>query len=58
MGALIPAIVRVTRFTLIRSATKGLWKHREETALYASSVFRGGNLGTADSLDRRAHGVG
>ena len=36
---LIAAIVRVTRFTLIRSAATGLWKRREETAFYASSVM-------------------
>ena len=38
-GPLIAAIVRVTRFTLIRSAATGLWKRREETASYASSVM-------------------
>jgi predicted transposase YbfD/YdcC len=37
-GPLIAAIVRVTRFTLIRSAATGLWKWREEAAFYASSV--------------------
>lgn len=36
---LIAAIVRVTRSTLIRSAATGLWKRREETAFYASSVI-------------------
>ena len=38
-GLLIAAIVRVTRFTLIRSAATWLWKQREETAFYASSVM-------------------
>jgi predicted transposase YbfD/YdcC len=38
-GSLIAAIVRVTRFTLIRSAATGLWKQREETAFHASSVL-------------------
>ena len=38
-GPFIVAIVRVTRSTLIRSAATGLWKRREETALYASSVM-------------------
>lgn len=38
-GPLIVAIVRVTRFTLIRSAATGLWMPREETAFYASSVM-------------------
>jgi len=38
-GPLIAAIVRVTRFTLIRSAATGLWKRREETAFYASSIM-------------------
>lgn len=38
-GTLIAAIVRVTRFTLIRSAATGLWKRREETAFYVSSVM-------------------
>jgi len=33
------AIVRVTRSTLIRSAATGMWKRREETAFYASSVI-------------------
>lgn len=36
---LIAAIVRVTRFTLIRAAATGLWKQRAETAFYASSVM-------------------
>lgn len=36
---LIAAVVRVTRSTLIRSAATGLWKRREETAFYASSVM-------------------
>ena len=36
---LVAAIVRVTRSTLIRSAATGLWKRREETAFYASSVM-------------------
>jgi predicted transposase YbfD/YdcC len=35
----IAAIVRVTRSTLIRSAATGMWKRREETAFYASSVM-------------------
>jgi predicted transposase YbfD/YdcC len=38
-GTLIAEIVRVTRFTLIRSAATGLWKRWEETAFYASSVM-------------------
>jgi predicted transposase YbfD/YdcC len=38
-GTLIAAIVRVTRSTLIRSAATGLWKRREETAFYVSSVM-------------------
>ena len=38
-GTLIAAIVCVTRSTLIRSAATGLWKRREETAFYASSVM-------------------
>jgi hypothetical protein len=38
-GPLIVAIVRVTRSTLIRSAATGLWREREETAFYASSVM-------------------
>lgn len=36
---LIATIVRVTRFTLIRSAATGLWKRPEETAFYASFVM-------------------
>lgn len=36
---LVAAIVRVTRFTLIRSAATGLWKRREETAFYVSSIM-------------------
>lgn len=38
-GPLIAAIVLVTRCTLIRSAATGLWKRREETSFYASSVM-------------------
>lgn len=36
---LIAAVVRVTRETSVRSAATGLWKRREETAFYASSVM-------------------
>lgn len=35
----IAAVVRLTRRTSVRSAATGLWKPREETALYASSVM-------------------
>ncbi len=35
----IDAVVRVTRRTWIRSAATGLWKSREETSIYASSVM-------------------
>ena len=35
----IAAVVRVTRRTSVRSAATGLWKPREETAIYASSVM-------------------
>ena len=35
----IAAVVRVTRRTAIRSAATGLWKSREETAIYVSSVM-------------------
>jgi len=38
-GALVAAIVCVTPSTLIRSAATGLWKRREETSFYASSVM-------------------
>lgn len=38
-GPLIAAIICVTRVTLIRSAATGLWKRREETAFYASSLM-------------------
>ena len=36
---LVAAVVRVTRETSIRSAATGLWKSREETAIYVSSVM-------------------
>lgn len=35
----IDAVVRVTRRTSIRSAASGLWKSREETSIYVSSVM-------------------
>ena len=35
----IAAVVRVTRRTSVRSAATGLWKSREETAIYVSSVM-------------------
>jgi hypothetical protein len=38
-GPLIAAVARVTHHTLIRSAATGLWKSREETAIYVSSVM-------------------
>jgi predicted transposase YbfD/YdcC len=38
-GPLVAAVVRVTRETSIRSAATGLWKCREETALYVSSIM-------------------
>ena len=38
-GPLVAAVVRVTRETSIRSAATGLWKRREETAIYISSVM-------------------
>lgn len=38
-GPLVAAVVRVTRRTLIRSAATGIWKSREETAMYVSSTL-------------------
>lgn len=38
-GPLVAAVVRVTRETSIRSAATGLWKRREETAIYVSSIM-------------------
>ena len=38
-GSLVAAVVRVTRETSVRSAATGLWKSREETAIYVSSVM-------------------
>ena len=38
-GPLVSAVVRITRETSIRSAATGLWKSREETAIYVSSVM-------------------
>ena len=38
-GPLVAAVARVTRHTLTRSAATGLWKSREETAIYVSSVM-------------------
>jgi predicted transposase YbfD/YdcC len=38
-GALVAAVVRVERQTLIRSAATGRWTMRQETAFYASSVM-------------------
>ena len=38
-GPLVAAVVHVTRRTLIRSASTGLWKSREETAFYVSSTL-------------------
>ena len=35
----IAAVVCVTRRTSVRSAATGLWKNREETAIYVSSVL-------------------
>ena len=35
----IAAVVHVTRRTLVRSAASGLWKTREETAIYVSSIM-------------------
>jgi len=37
--SLVAAVVCVTRQTSIRSAATGLWKRREETAFYASSIM-------------------
>lgn len=34
----IAAVVHVTRRTLVRSAASGLWKTREETAIYTNSI--------------------
>ena len=38
-GSLVAAVVRVTRETSVRSAATGLWKSREETAIYVSSIM-------------------
>jgi predicted transposase YbfD/YdcC len=38
-GPLVAAVVRVSRHTSIRSAATGLWKSREETAIYVSSIM-------------------
>lgn len=38
-GPFVAAVARVTRHTLIRSSATGLWKSREETAIYVSSVM-------------------
>lgn len=38
-GSYVAAVARVTRHTSIRSAATGLWKSREETAIYVSSVM-------------------
>jgi predicted transposase YbfD/YdcC len=35
----VAAVVRVTRQTSTRSAATGLWKRREETAIYVSSIM-------------------